>query len=423
MQVEAIRSNIAAAVTLSNDAMERLLGRLEALGVCIVADLIDVTLDDIILNSEHPDGILLPIHARRLIRLWSADAGAASSPSHLVNTSITPSSSVFQSQSRAPALSTPTTPLSTVDTNSNNWHQQFDIDVCLAEMMAVGQPLKTQHAAKCLKEGKPVTAALRNELVRCVSDNILQRCRMPARSSINIVAEQIVTKYSHIRDEIEGSVVGTGFTSFRNQLENRIVYLKRPLSVHRIRTLAKRHAAHETEPSDNEPSTSKKKQMRDGYGCVNFLPTVMPDGETHESLSVKQKQLKELYSSQRWNEADVSALMTDTYIIQRQDLVGVDVLSVADIKSEWPYLCEPRWFFEHLKSLLGIMILEKMEENLLTKKSSLIGYLRSKSSVHRELRKRIAEIDVEDASVLIIIPLLMTYFKEDEQVLFRGYEV
>jgi len=80
----------------------------------------------------------------------------------------------------------------------------------------------------------------------------------------------------------------------------------------------------------DEVENMNTKIIRDGYGCVDFFPVTFPDGETEESLGSKQQQLKEMYkheSSQR-SDTEITALMSATYILQRQDLAGSSPHSV-----------------------------------------------------------------------------------------------
>ena len=113
-----------------------------------------------------------------------------------------------------------------------------------------------------------------------------------------------------------------------NQLENRVAYLKRPLSNHRRVASARRRLVNDDEMETNEP----KKRLRDGYGCVDFLPVDLPDGETDDFLKIKHSQLKTIHQSSNgnWNGGEVSELMRLTYILQRQDLVGCRPMSVPE---------------------------------------------------------------------------------------------
>jgi len=59
--------DISSVLSLTDDTMNKMLDRLQQLGVTCVSDLIDVQLEDIILDAEHPRGVLLPIPARCLL--------------------------------------------------------------------------------------------------------------------------------------------------------------------------------------------------------------------------------------------------------------------------------------------------------------------------------------------------------------------
>lgn len=106
----------------------------------------------------------------------SSDAGSSSTVS-LASPQIqltTPHTETAPSQSQTPGPRTPSTPLSSTDTNIPNWHVKFNVETLLDEMMNGNRQMKTHIAAKCLREGRPLTAACRNELIRCITDGILQ---------------------------------------------------------------------------------------------------------------------------------------------------------------------------------------------------------------------------------------------------------
>lgn len=177
---------------------------------------------------------------------------------------------------------------------------------------------------------------------------------------------------------------------------------------------------------DNESevdSSTSKKRMRDGYGCIDFLPVDLPDGETDDSLKMKHQQLRAIHCVSGWNNTEISELMQKTYVLQRQDLVGSKPLSVRDISAEWPFLCEPRWMCEHLQRLLGVNLLEKLEANVMTKKDTLLQYFRFMAPTMKELGQKLSQVDITSQPVIGIMSVLMSYFGESETVLFRGYEV
>ena len=208
-------------------------------------------------------------------------------------------------------------------------YQNIDSEACIRGMLTTGQSLSVQQAAKSLMAGMKLTSAEQNEVVRHIADNVVK----PQRTSMNAVAEAIVNRYSQLKDDIDGIQLGHGYNSLRNQLENRVAYISRPLS-------AKRNSMHSKQDDDQENYPPLKKKIRDGYGCLEFLPTDIPDGETNESLDEKKRLLKSLFAGKTWNIHQITELMATTKSVQRQDLVGVLPLRVVDMKAEWPFLLE-----------------------------------------------------------------------------------
>jgi len=289
--MEAVQQKIASILSLDESTMTHLLEKLTSLGVAGIEDLQDVQLED--LTPE----ILLPVPARKLIRIFGESSLPAPQP--MTPTIVSP-----------PPPATSVTPLTS---SPANWHLSFDVGKRISAMLLPHQPLQTQQAAKQLLDGIAISTAHRGELVRHLADDILKVCKTPSRAHLNVIAEKMVTVYSKLKDEIDGCVVGHGFTSIHNQLENRISYLKRPISAQRKSVPMKRRL----EMDQEEKQT--KTTVRDGYGCVDFLPLMFPDGETEDSLIDKQKQPQYMFSQHNHSNDDISSLMASTYILQRQD--------------------------------------------------------------------------------------------------------
>jgi len=72
--MEEVRASVTSILDIDDDILRKLLDKLIKLGVKSLADVIDVQLEDIIVTREHPDGVLLSIPARRLIRMWNQSA-------------------------------------------------------------------------------------------------------------------------------------------------------------------------------------------------------------------------------------------------------------------------------------------------------------------------------------------------------------
>ena len=397
--MEGVRRKISSILTLDGSTLEKLISKLTDLGVNSVDDLVDLQFSDI-----SPE-ILLPIPARKLIRMCAVAPLPSSPP---FSTAVTPSAQPSQS---VPLRAVDNTPPSA----TANWHTTYDVVRTISSLMN-SSSLSLQQAARCFLDGSSMYGAQRNEIVRCIADDILKLCSNPSRSSLNCVAEQLVTKCPKLQDEIDAVVVGCGYVSLRNQLENRISYLKRPASAQRKAFGVKRRLADGDE-------NSLKKVVRDGYGCVNFLPSVFPENETDETLATKQQQLKEMYAKQEWNDSEVTALMSATYMMQRQDIVGVSAKSVPTVLAEWPFLCQPKWMVQHLQQLLGFDILQRMEEGMTSKRDSLYDFFSAKSATMKRLSTSLSAVDLGMRPPVAVLPLLMAYFREDETALLVPNEV
>jgi len=205
--MDEVRANVASILNLDGDTMKKLLDRLEELGVSSVADLIDVHLEDIVVNAEHPDAILLPNPARQLAIMWHSESGDTSDVQNVASSSTAcppPSTSVASPCPSTPRRSTslPSSgPLTSLDTS---WYQNFDREVCIRGMLTAGQLLSVQQAAKKLRAGPKLTSAQRNEVVRHIAVSVLKLYWKPQSTSLNAVAEATVNMYKQLKDDIDG---------------------------------------------------------------------------------------------------------------------------------------------------------------------------------------------------------------------------
>lgn len=408
-KMEDVRRIIEAHIDLDSTVMSLLINRLRDLGVRSTADLIDVQVSDL-----SPD-ILLPVPARGLIRKFneqftsvSRDQASTLSSTPHNNTPVNQHTSSTQSS----------TPLTTSVDNASSWHTKFDMSAVVSLMQEGRQSRLTQQAAASLQADKQLSHAERSELVRCVVEIALKLCSTPSRSGLNYVAEKAVEWFAQLKDVIAGEVVGPGYISFRNQLENRISYLKRPINCHRRATAVRRRLSNDDE-TENLP---QKRQIRDGYGCVDFMPVTMPEGEDEESLGKKQQTLKEQHASMSWTDGEVTELMKSTYILQRQDLVGPSPLTFSEVLSAWPFLTESKYILQHLERLLGCNIDSKLQAALTNKKQCFVDYFGTKSSSNQTLKTRYDQLRSEPA-VGVVVPLLMAYFGEKEEILLNSFQV
>lgn len=418
--MELIKSNIQSVINLSDEKLSAVTSKLQEIGVENVDDLACVVETDLTQGN-----LLSAIPARKLIKAWSLPSQQnSSSPvivqqsTSLVNTNQLLSMPSSSTPSTSTVLSAPTTttPLTNLD-NQASWIHNFDVLMLLSQARYQSESISLRQSIDNLYRAGPLTASQRNEIVRCVADRMFKECRTPSRSSLNVVAEKLIDKFPVFKDVIDEVVIGPGYVSLRNQIENRLTYLRRPLNVQR-KSAAIRRRILET---DNE--TVQKRQHRDGYGCINFLPVTFPEGETEETLSQKQSSLKDWFASNSGSDTDITSYMAATFSLQRQDLVGQHPLPVCNIVAEWPYLLEMRHLNQHLFELLGVDIVEKMESSLVSKKDSIIQYLQCQQRSTARLKQRMQMMDISVEPAIGLISALMSYFGENEEILFRGFDV
>lgn len=155
---------------------------------------------------------------------------------------------------------------------------------------------------------------------------------------------------------------------------------------------------------------------------MDFMPVTMPEGEDEESLGKKQQTLKEQHASMSWTDGEVTELMKSTYILQRQDLVGPSPLTFSEVLSAWPFLTESKYILQHLERLLGCNIDSKLQAALTNKKQCFVDYFGTKSSSNQTLKTRYDQLRSEPA-VGVVVPLLMAYFGEKEEILLNSFQV
>ncbi len=97
----------------------------------------------------------------------------------------------------------------------------------------------------------------------------------------------------------------------------------------------------------------------DSYGCINWQPSSIPEGETAESLEMKRKVAAEIFQSAGPKAAElpnVDDLMQQTYVYQRHMINSCPPPTISEIEGHWPFLFTERGLCRHFKILTGIDI-------------------------------------------------------------------
>ncbi len=264
-------------------------------------------------------------------------------------------------------------------------------------------------------------------MVRVIVDSIREVCLNPTKRQCSEIAQSVIQKYPNsFSDKTEeGELIGCGYYSLLCQLKTRVEHLNRNNTMARLRK-PKRTGG---EVDDSQPSTSKSAKL-DSYGCVNWNPTELPEGETFESLEIKRKEMLRLFSQEGPRAAErntVQELMKITFIAQRHSINTSPPPSISDLQARWPFLFMKRFLCAHFKELTGIDLDLRLKESLYTKGERILCFFKNLNSRWgKEVRTILKEIDREGRDVdpgLAAVLLMMAHFKENEESLFLSADV
>ncbi|KAL3967185.1 hypothetical protein ACER0C_030508 [Sarotherodon galilaeus] len=255
----------------------------------------------------------------------------------------------------------------------------------------------------------------RRSMVRIVVEAMQVHCRNPKLASCEEVAE------------ITGERLGCGHYSLLRSIKSRVEHVTRDNTTHRLRQTKRTRNEEGCSPNSSATPPKKVRCLVDSYGCINWQPVELPEGETPASLEEKKHILLTIFNSQGPGDVerpDVDDFMCLTYISQRQLINSCPSLSVAEIQEQWPFLFTRKCLSNHLYKLPGIDISERLGQALITKGRRIINYF-SSWTLKWNLGIRTLIQQIESEGVLTnnkvgtaAILLMMKYYKEDEDSLF-----
>lgn len=263
----------------------------------------------------------------------------------------------------------------------------------------------------------------RLKMIRVTVDEIRCHCINPSRSQCAEIARDVVTQYPKTFGDVtdEGDVLGCGYTSLLNQIKTRVEHLNWHNTLSRVRQ-SKIKAPESTFPRNSF-------NLLDSYGCVNWQPKDLPEGETPDSLEVKRQMLITLFTTEGPRKVDASRvdeLMAITYLKQRDLINSSPPPQVSTIRDEWPFLFEKRWLCSHFETLTGVDLVSRLSEAFQSKGRRIVNFfvqqrLKWKGGVLSLLKE--LEDDhrtFEDPNLVAIaaVLLLMAFFKEPTESLF-----
>jgi len=275
----------------------------------------------------------------------------------------------------------------------------------------------------CLELRKKPEETDRRHMVRVTVDAMREICLNPTLSQCAVVARSITEKYPDCFEDRtdEGDRMGSGHFTLCSQFKTRIDNLNRNNTLARLRK-SKRPAV----TVDNSLQVpSRKCAKTDSYGCINWQPSELPEGETRISLSEKKEELKRIFTQEGQNGADrarVNELMMITYEAQRRDINTSPALSIDQLKTDWPFLFLKRFLIQHFSTLTGIELESRLRESISGKGRRVLHFFKSQLMRWRkEVKTVLAETERVSEGVdpgLAAILVMMAFFKEKEDSLF-----
>ncbi|KAG1931378.1 hypothetical protein F2P79_021622 [Pimephales promelas] len=276
--------------------------------------------------------------------------------------------------------------------------------------------------------GERARPGSRREFVRIVVAAMQAHCPNPNLAACGEVARTIVTTFPLTFGDIseEGEQLGNGFSCLQRQLKTRVEHVNRDVLEHRIRRPRKPSAKR---AGQQDSYSGKRVRCKvDSYGCINWQPTSVPEGETSDSLEMKRKVAAEIFQSAgpRASELpNVDDLMQQTYVYQRHMINSSPPPTISEIEGHWPFLFTERGLCRHFKTLTGIDIRSRFSETLVVKAKRILNYFTSQRlKWNEEIQSLLNEID-EDANpansnrtAISAILLMMKYFKEKDNSVF-----
>uniref|UniRef100_A0A3P9DIQ3 Uncharacterized protein n=1 Tax=Maylandia zebra TaxID=106582 RepID=A0A3P9DIQ3_9CICH len=226
----------------------------------------------------------------------------------------------------------------------------------------------------------------RRSMVRIVVEAMQVHSRNPKHASCEEVAQIIVNRYPETFAGFteKGERLGCGHYSLLRSIKSRVEHVNRDNTTHRLfPTVMQRHL-------------KKVRCFVDSYGCINWQPLELPEGETLASLEETKDILLTIFNSQgpgakkKEKKKDVDDFMCLTYISQ-----------CAEIQ-------------EH----------EHLSQTLKTKGRRIVNYFSSQKLKWKlGIRTLLQQIESEDVLTnnnvgTAAMLLMMKYYKENEDSLF-----
>nr|XP_037286349.1 LOW QUALITY PROTEIN: uncharacterized protein LOC119179385 [Rhipicephalus microplus] len=269
---------------------------------------------------------------------------------------------------------------------------------------------------KALKARRPLPQRERRDLVRCVAEQLTTMSDRPQRNLIRQAAMDVVQAFPDALEDRnpDGGLLGTGYDSFFQQLESLI----ETLLVREKRTVVS--IAQQLQQSCGRRAT------KDLYGCVNWQPATNsdPPEEVDERIQFLKREAKK--GPKEIDARRCSDYMEEMYPEQRSFINADPPPSISAVKDQWPMLFHRPFFYNHGNKLLAKDVKAIFDQKVSTYAPPLVRYMETITrtdviyillAMEKGTKKGNANAEEE-----AMLPLLCSYFREDERHLYRVLE-
>ena len=299
-----------------------------------------------------------------------------------------------------------------IPSGNSNWTTSFRV------------PLEKCRASlrRKLNEKEKPDISDRRHMVRMMVDEMRQHCLNPTLSQCAFIAKGIIEKYPNsLQDRTEeGEKMGSGHYTLCQQLKSRVDNLNRNNTLARMRKERRPAVTPAATAGNSEPA--RKCAKTDSYGCINWQPIVLPEGEMKESLLHKKEELKLIFSHEGQRGADrarVAELMETTFETQRRNINMLPAMQ--KLIKEWPFLFQKRFLLDHFNQLTGIELDARLRESMESKGKRVMTFFQSQLlRWGKEVRTVLANLakEPEVDPCLAVVLTMMAFFHEKEDALF-----
>ncbi|XP_033638548.1 uncharacterized protein LOC117299198 [Asterias rubens] len=264
--------------------------------------------------------------------------------------------------------------------------------------------------------------------------------RRPSPKDRLLTQKVIVDEFIHCREKpsrfvfrsIANTIIAMSPLSFENDCGTGSEGFARSLETtyynhHTIRQAMAEKRKHR-DLNSTADKVPRKNQVKDSYGCSQWQPVEFPEGENQDSLEEKRKWLDLKFQKRDRDTSKVNDYMECTYFSQRCD-INKQPAALEVVKQKWLFLFEPRYLFDHFKSLIGHQTNTVFMNNLASKGDSIMRFMTETKKVSEKWQQllRAAEehspaqrVSQRQCATICILP---GYFQEKEELFLQEVKV